>query len=221
MSTGDPICPRCHNYIIHCKCDQLRRLMSTPEDFVPIPVTPAQGMFSVVNKSLFDMDTKALTNTINCVGIMGAGIALEFKKRFPAMFFSYKEMCKQHQISPGDCYTYFDEQKNVYVLNLAVKNDWKHWGTLEWLEHSLKSLKLSILENEIKSVALPLLGGQNGRRGPYGKIPNMTIPPEKDELKQLIKNRLEPFAEKFGVDVVLCIPEKNISVINNDNEFFA
>src|SRR5258706_2094165 len=127
--------------------------------------------FTIINQSIFDVTADALCNSVNVHGIMGAGIALQFKKRYPKMFADYKEKCQAKTIKPGDCYVYRDTDNQVYLLGLAVKNDWKFWSTLEWMEQSLKSLKLVILENDIKSVNLPLIGGLNGRRGPYGKVP--------------------------------------------------
>ena len=164
--------------------------------------------FTISYKSIFDIPADAYVNTINCVGVMGAGIALEFKKRYPKMFEHYKELCLKHAIRPGDCYTYFDSEHQIYLLGLAVKDDWRHWSTREWIDSSIKSLKLSILENDIKSVNLPLLGGKNGRRGPYGKMIGFTAPPERAELKTLIETELKPFAEKFGINIQLCIPDE-------------
>jgi hypothetical protein len=165
-------------------------------------------MFSISDKSIFDTPADAYVNTINCVGVMGAGIALEFKNRYPKMFGHYKELCLKHAIRPGDCYTYFDQEHQIYLLGLAVKDDWRHWSTREWIDSSIKSLKLSVLENDIKSVNMPLLGGKNGRRGPYGRVIGFTQPPERKELKTLIETELKPFAEKFGVNIQLCIPDE-------------
>ena len=100
--------------------------------------------FTTSFKSIFDTSSDAYVNTINCVGVMGAGITLEFKKRYPIMFEHYREQCLKHAIRPGDCYTYFDAEHQIYLLGFAVKDDWKHWSTLEWIESSIKSLKLAI-----------------------------------------------------------------------------
>ena len=163
--------------------------------------------FNVMCKSIFDLPADAYVNTINCVSTMGAGVALEFKKRYPKMFEDYKIKCKEGKIRPGDCYLYKDENTGIYILGLAVKDDWRHWSTLEWIESSIKSLKLAILENDIKSVNMPLPGGKNGRRGPYGKVVGFTPPPDREELKIIIEKELHPFADKFGVDITLCIPD--------------
>ena len=167
-----------------------------------------RSRFNVSYKSIFDIPADAYVNTINCIGVMGAGIALEFKNRYPKMFEHYKEQCSKHAIRPGDCYSYFDAEHQIYLLGLAVKDDWRHWATLEWIESSIKSLKLVILENDIKSVNLPLPGGKNGRRGPYGKVIGFTAPPEREELKLLVSRELGVFADKFNIDINLCIPDE-------------
>jgi hypothetical protein len=178
--------------------------------------------FKIINKSLFDIPADAFVNTINCVGAMGSGVALEFKNRYPDMFIDYKEKCNQRKIKPGDCYVYFDEETEIYLLGLAVKNDWRYWSTFEWMEGSLKSLKLTMLENDIKSVNMPLIGGKNGRRGPYGKVPNMTEPPPPEEIKKWLISELSPFSSKFNIDINLCIPEEKVVKPEIDlTEFFG
>jgi hypothetical protein len=166
--------------------------------------------FQISHKSIFDTKANAYVNTINCVGAMGAGIALEFKKRYPKMFQHYKEQCSKHLIRPGDCYVWRNDDENnpYYILGLAVKNDWRYWSTLEWIESSIKSLKLVILENDIKSVNLPLPGGKNGRRGPFGKVIGFTPLPERDEIKNIVVKELGPFANKFNIDITLCLPDE-------------
>lgn len=164
--------------------------------------------FNIIYESIFNSKVDAYCNTINCQSVMGTGIALEFKKRYPKMFEDYKEKCSKHAIRPGDCYTYFDEEHKIYLLGLAVKDGWQHWSTLEWIKSSIKSLKLTILENDIKSVNMPLLGGKNGRRGPYGKVIGFTAPPECEELKIMIEQELKPFSEKFNVIINLCLPDE-------------
>jgi len=179
--------------------------------------------FQILNKSIFDTDVDAYVNTINTTGVMGAGIALEFKKRYPLMFSEYKQKCHLKEIKPGDCYV-FKGDDGIYLLGLAVKNDWRNWSTVEWIDQSIKSMKLVILENDIKSISMPLPGGKNGRRGPYGPIPNYTPPPEDNkELIRFIEKQLSEFASKFEIQLNLCIPSetpiKKLEKLTMDNFF--
>ena len=162
-------------------------------------------MFQIKNQSVFEEKSDSYVWTCNCVSVAGAGIALEFKKRYPKMYQDYKIKCQEGKIKPGDCYVYVDDGK--YLLGLAVKNDWKYWSCKEWIESSIRSMKLILLEKDIKSVNLPLIGGMNGRRGPNGRIPNMEPPPEREDLKRLIREHLEIFSNKFDIDIKLCIPD--------------
>jgi hypothetical protein len=178
------------------------------------------------NCSLFDLDVEAYINSINVVGAMGAGIALEFKNRYPHMFKAYQEACLLHEIAPGDCWSYYDEASKKYLLNVAVKRDWREWATKEWLEQSVKSLKLMVLEKNIKSIALPLICGKNARRGPRGPVPGYTEPPYGDVLLKWLTSEMTSFADRFEVDVHLCTPPEAgtikvpKSVLNMASEFF-
>lgn len=176
--------------------------------------------FNIVYKSIFDTKADAYVNTINTIGVMGAGIALEFKKRYPNMFDDYKIKCFQHLIHPGDCYIYKDTTNCIFLFGLAVKDDWRHWSTREWIESCIKSLKLAILENDIKSVNMPLLGGKNGRRGPYGKVEGFSPPPEREEIKKLLELELKPFSEKFNIEIQLCIPDETPKKVDNISDEF-
>ena len=172
-------------------------------------------MFHLKTKSIFDIDADAYTNTINCVGVMGAGIAKEFKTKYPDMFKEYQAECLLHGIKPGDCWTYKDGKK--YLLNLAVKRDWREWSTKEWLDLSLKSFKLEVLERKIKSVAMPLLGGKNARRGPWGSVNGFTPPPDKDALKEWLTKEMTSFADNFGLEIYLCIPD-DVTIITKEDK---
>ena len=71
--------------------------------------------------NLFNSKAQALVNTVNCVGAMGKGIALEFKRRFPEMFKEYSQQCSKKEICPGRVY-YFSH-KDKLILNFAIKNE--------------------------------------------------------------------------------------------------
>ena len=149
-------------------------------------------MYSTSFKSIFDTPADAYVNTINCIGVMGAGIALEFKNRYPKMFEHYREQCRKHAIKPGDCYSYYDDEHHVWLLGLAVKDDWRHWSTLEWVESSIKSLKLTILENDIKWIA-SCLGADRAYATGWITI----FVPTKDKMEMALKAWNEMLDEIF------------------------
>lgn len=180
--------------------------------------------FQIKNCSVFDVDVEAYCNTINVVGVMGAGIAAVFKTRYPEMFKAYQDECAVYGIKPGDCWTYKDTTSGKYLLNLAVKRDWREWATQDWISQSVKSLKLEILERDIKSIALPVLGGKNGRRGPKGPVAGMAQPLEREQMKEWLTSELTRFANRFSLDVYLCVPDetptptKRLKIVSS--EFF-
>ena len=111
--------------------------------------------------NLFASRAKCLVNTVNCVGVMGKGVALEFRRRFPAMFEDYKRTCKAGELRPGQILPY--RKGHPWVLNFAVKDDWKHPSKLEWVESCLAKFVARYRRLGIDSVALPWLGAMNGR----------------------------------------------------------
>jgi len=105
---------------------------------------------------------QALINTVNCVGVMGKGIAQEFKKRFPDMFKEYAQKCERGEIKPGVPYLYrtlFPPQ----IVNFPTKDHWKSVSRLEDIEKGLKFLVGHYREWGITSLAIPPLGCGNGQ----------------------------------------------------------
>lgn len=105
-------------------------------------------------------DTEALVNTVNCVGIMGRGIALQFKRAFPDNFKAYKRICDRKQLHPGHVFT-FDLgrlESPRYVINFPTKRHWKGKSKLEDIRAGLKALVQEIRVRGIHSVAIPPLG---------------------------------------------------------------
>lgn len=181
--------------------------------------------FHIKNCSIFEIKAEAYVNTINTSGAMGAGIALEFKKRYPEMFGKYQESCLLKEIQPGDCWNY--NHNGIYLLNLAVKRNWKEWSTQEWIEQSLKSFKLEVLERKISTVAMPLIGGKNARRGPWGPVRGMTQPMQREDLQKWLVKEMTAFSNNFSLEIFLCIPEEKPKITPSDkirlvaSQFFA
>lgn len=118
-------------------------------------------MISFVQGEFFESKSYALVNTINCVGVMGRGIALEFKTRYPAYFQSYKKACDNKQVRPGTLHVYRKDNSAV-LIGFPTKDHWRNPSKLEWIGSGLKSLRGLILELEIPSISIPALGCSNG-----------------------------------------------------------
>ncbi|HOZ46674.1 MAG TPA: macro domain-containing protein [Candidatus Hydrogenedentes bacterium] len=111
---------------------------------------------------LFQSKAQTLINTVNCVGVMGKGIALEFKKRFPDMFEDYARRCARGQVKPGIPYLY----RSVLppqIVNFPTKDHWKSVSRIEDVRNGLKYLADHFREWEITSLAMPPLGCGNGQ----------------------------------------------------------
>lgn len=110
--------------------------------------------------SLLEANTQTLVNTVNCVGVMGKGIAKEFKKRDPKMFAAYKNICDQKLLEPGKLWLW--RGSSNWVLNFPTKKHWRSPSKLEWVEAGLKKF-VSTYENQgISEISFPKLGCGNG-----------------------------------------------------------
>lgn len=121
-------------------------------------------MITYTKGNLLDADVEALVNTVNTVGIMGKGIALMFKERFPENMKAYEKACKTNQVLTGKMFvTQTGEMFNPkWIINFPTKQDWRSKSKIEWIEDGLIDLKKFILDNQIKSIAIPPLGAGNG-----------------------------------------------------------
>jgi len=117
-------------------------------------------MFKAVIGDLFESDAQTLVNTVNCVGVMGKGVALEFKKRWPKMFEDYEQRCQLKQVRLGEPYLYRDGTRNV--INFPTKDHWRSTSRLADIERGLDYLVAHADEWGVKSLALPPLGCGNG-----------------------------------------------------------
>jgi O-acetyl-ADP-ribose deacetylase (regulator of RNase III) len=113
-----------------------------------------------VRGNIFNSRAQALVNTVNCVGVMGKGVALEFRRRHPKMFKEYKSVCEKGELQPGQILPYQDCE--TWILNFAIKNDWKQPAKVKWIESCLKEFVSSYRDMGIKSIAFPWMGAMNG-----------------------------------------------------------
>ena len=133
-------------------------------------------MFKHVEGNIFNSNKQVIVNTVNCVGVMGKGIALECKLRYPEMFNAYKKYCDQKKLLPGTLQLW--KSSDPWILNFPTKIHWKDPSKFEYLEKGLDKFINTYNQKGIKSISFPLLGAS------LGGLPE-------DKVFQLIKNRLE------------------------------
>ena len=113
---------------------------------------------------IFTEDVDALVNSVNCVGFMGRGIALQFKHAFPENFEAYADACKRKEVQPGRMFVY--ETGHVtsprYIVNFPTKRHWRGKSRMEDIEAGLDALAREIEERGIHSIAIPPLGSGLG-----------------------------------------------------------
>ena len=127
---------------------------------------------------IFAQDVEALVNTVNCKGVMGRGIALEFKKRYPDNFKEYKAACDRGDVKPGQMFIFEMEPINPQldlfsassgheltqsstprlIVNFPTKRHWRAKSRMEDIDSGLEALRQEIVDRNIKSIAIPPLG---------------------------------------------------------------
>lgn len=118
-------------------------------------------MITVRVGNLLDSDSQTLVNTVNCVGVMGKGIALDFKKQFPAMFDDYDRRCKANNVQLGKPYI-FGQLGAPSIVNFPTKDHWRSSSTLSDIITGLDYLESHYRDWGITSIAVPPLGCGNG-----------------------------------------------------------
>lgn len=114
--------------------------------------------------NILNEDAEALTNTVNCVGAMGRGIALQFKYAFPDNFKAYEAACKKGKVQPGKMFV-FETGKLTnprFIINFPTKRHWRGKSQIEDIESGLKALVDTICRYNIRSIAIPPLGSGLG-----------------------------------------------------------
>lgn len=115
--------------------------------------------------NLLDSDAQALVNTVNTVGVMGKGVALQFKQQFPGNTKLYIKACKEGTVAIGRMLVTKDSSIHTgekFIINFPTKTDWRKPSEYSYIEEGLKNLVQVIKENKIVSIALPPIGAGNG-----------------------------------------------------------
>lgn len=161
-------------------------------------------MIYYTKKSIFNMQTDAIVNTINCKGFMGKGIALEFSLRYPDLLIKYQQKCQKNEINIGKMFYY--KTDNQIIVNFPTKDDFKLPSQYDWIKKGIKDFKNTYKFHNIASIAFPLLGCGNGEL-------NFNI------VKKIIEEELvmEP------IDIYICLDTnsaegKELEMIKNFND---
>ncbi|WP_141205777.1 type II toxin-antitoxin system antitoxin DNA ADP-ribosyl glycohydrolase DarG [Streptomyces griseorubiginosus] len=150
-------------------------------------------MIEEVRGNLLDAETDALVNTVNTVGVMGKGVALQFKQAFPENYKFYKSACERELLTLGDVLVY-DSGKlgpQRYIINFPTKGHWRSRSRLADVETGLQSLVKAVRDYHIQSIAIPALGCGNGGL-------------DWNEVRSLIYEKLD---EIEGLSVLLYPPQ--------------
>lgn len=144
--------------------------------------------------NLLEADVEALVNTVNTVGVMGKGIALMFKERFPHNTLAYEKACSAKLVSTGKMFVTKTGELSgpSWIVNFPTKQHWRGNSRIEWIRAGLEDLRYFIIANNIRSIAIPPLGAGNGGLA-------------WDEVKPLIESTLEPLSQ---VEILVYEPTK-------------
>ncbi|MEX0725734.1 MAG: macro domain-containing protein [Planctomycetaceae bacterium] len=117
-------------------------------------------MIELQSGDILQANAEALVNTVNCVGIMGRGVALQFRKAFPENFQAYQKICKREELQPGKMFVFNLNtfQNPHYIINFPTKRHWKGKSQLEDIKSGLAALVHEVRNRGIASVAIPPLG---------------------------------------------------------------
>lgn len=154
-------------------------------------------MIRFLKGDIFKSEAEALVNSVNTVGVMGKGIALQFKERFPENYRLYKKACQNGEVTIGKMFvTHTNSLVNPkWIINFPTKKHWMHRSSYSYIEKGLDDLVRVIKELNIKSIAIPPLGaGQGGLKW--------------EKVKEIIENKLQLLDIDIEVYEPGCWPEK-------------
>ena len=152
-------------------------------------------MIKLERGDILKADAEALVNTVNCVGVMGKGIALQFRNKYPENYTAYKLACDHKELTPGRVFIFdrgalYPGVRPRYIVNFPTKNHWRGKSKMEFVTSGLDALVSEVRDRGIRSIAIPPLGCGNGGL-------------EWDEVRPAIE---QAFSNLEGVDVHLYEP---------------
>jgi O-acetyl-ADP-ribose deacetylase (regulator of RNase III) len=116
-------------------------------------------IFEVDDGDLFDAPVQAVLNPVNTEGAMGAGLALEFRGRYPKMYDEYRDVCMRRMLDIGTLHWWHTgEAQPKFVVNFPTKRRWREPSRLEWIDAGLETLRAQVEARDVESLAIPALG---------------------------------------------------------------
>ncbi len=143
------------------------------------------------HSTVLNSTAQTITNTVNCVGVMGAGLALEFRLRYPEMFREYLKKCKRREISVGKPWLFINSNYDKWIYNFPTKNHWKRPSKVEWIIEGLEDFVKNYQSLGITSIAFPKLGSNLGGL-------------DWEEVKKV----MEHYLKKVDIPVEICLDEE-------------
>lgn len=123
----------------------------------------------IVNGDLFEYPCKVKVVTLNIRGVMGAGVALEYRNRFPESFLKYRRRCMKKQFTVNTLVVH-QNGPEWWVL-FPTKDDWKEPSRVDWIEANLEKLAKICTDYKVQRIAMPMLGCLNGKLNPEVVLP--------------------------------------------------
>jgi len=183
-------------------------------------------MIELRKGDILQAEAEALVNTVNCVGVMGRGIALQFKKAYPGNFKEYKTACDRKELKPGQMLVHCTNRLMMprYIINFPTKRHWRGASRLEDISSGLKALASEVRELNIRSIAIPPLGcGLGGLEWSvvrpmieeiFNELPNVKVlvfePIGAPSAEEMVKGKREPNMTK-GRAALLCLVDRYLS----------
>ena len=115
-------------------------------------------MIQLMKGNIFETQAQAVVNPVNCVGVMGAGLALRFKQFYPEMFAEYQQKCITQSLQPGKLHIWKMPDQDRYIINFPTKMHWKDPSKINYINSGVSSLIILLNQKSIHSVAIPALG---------------------------------------------------------------
>ena len=178
-------------------------------------------MIEFVNGNFFDFDADVRVNTVNCVGVMGAGVALQFKTKFPEMYEEYVRECNQGRVKIGRPHVWTDNtmfsSKVVTIINFPTKDHWRNPSEYEYVEKGLVWLREYLLNKGNITVTLPALGCGHGGLD-WERVKKMISEKlENLDAKILVFAPSNSVSKEIPSDTMKALEEKHIVKISPNN----